>query len=209
MFKTIEPEGDMPMIETERLVLRRHRAADLDACAAMWGDAEITRFIGGKPFAREDVWARLLRYVGHWSMLGFGYWAIDDKASGKFIGELGFADFQRDISPALDAPELGWALARHAQGHGYAIEAVRAATIWGDRHFGISHTVCMIRPDNLPSIRVADKAGYRQQRQLLYKGLPMLLFARSTPHTVGPGTSYKEPGTSYKEPGTSHKETEA
>ncbi|HWK46699.1 MAG TPA: GNAT family N-acetyltransferase [Stellaceae bacterium] len=170
--------GEVPTIETERLVLRGHRAADLDACAAMWGDAEVTRFIGGKPFARDDVWARLLRYVGHWSLLGFGYWAIDEKAGGAFVGELGFADFKRDITPALDVPELGWVLAPRAQGRGYATEAVRAVLAWGDRHLPATQTVCLIRPDNLPSIRVARKTGFQEANRLLLKGQPILLFSR-------------------------------
>ena len=48
----------------------------------MWSDAEVTRFIGGKPLSGEEVWARILRYAGHWSMLGYGYWLIEEKATG-------------------------------------------------------------------------------------------------------------------------------
>ena len=65
----------------------------------MWGDPAVARFIGGKPFTREEVWARILRYVGHWTLMGFGFWAIEEKATGDFIGEVGLADFQRDLDP--------------------------------------------------------------------------------------------------------------
>ena len=80
--------------------------------AAMWADAGVTRFISGRPFTREECWARLLRYAGLWPTLGFGYWAIEDKAEGRFLGEAGFADFKRDMTPSIEGlPEAGWVLA--------------------------------------------------------------------------------------------------
>jgi RimJ/RimL family protein N-acetyltransferase len=75
------PASEVPVIETERLNMRGHRMEDFSDCAAMWADAGVTRYIGGKPFSREEVWARMLRYVGHWSWLGFGYWAIEEKST--------------------------------------------------------------------------------------------------------------------------------
>jgi len=96
----------VPVVETARLRLRGHRLDDLDECMAMWADPIVTRFIGGKPSTQQQTWARVLGYVGHWSLLGFGYWAIEEKASGRFIGEIGFADFKREIAaPMKDVPE--------------------------------------------------------------------------------------------------------
>ena len=67
--------------------------------------------------------------------MGFGHWAVEEKASGDFIGDLGFADFKRDIQPSIQGlPELGWVLASRAHGKGYATEAVRAAIAWGAAH---------------------------------------------------------------------------
>jgi RimJ/RimL family protein N-acetyltransferase len=94
------PGARAPSIETERLVLRAHRPADLPDCAAMWGDPAVTRYIGGRPFTREQTWHKILRYAGLWSLLGYGYWAIEEKATHRFAGELGFADFKRDIDPS-------------------------------------------------------------------------------------------------------------
>jgi RimJ/RimL family protein N-acetyltransferase len=169
----------VPAIETARLRLRGHRLADFARCAAMWADPEVTRHIGGKPLSEEESWAKLLRYVGHWSLLGFGFWAIEEKASGGFVGELGFADFKRDMVPPLGGvPELGWALAAGAHGKGYATEAVRAAVAWGETRFGATRTVCLIRPDNQRSIRVAEKCGYREAARATYKGHPTIVFAR-------------------------------
>lgn len=168
-----------PVLETGRLMLRGHRLGDFDAVAEMWADPAVVRFVSGKPSTREESWARLLRYTGMWSLLGFGFWAIEEKASGRFAGEGGFADFKRDIAPAIDAPEQGWALAPWAHGKGYASEAVQAMIDWGERHFGRKDFACIISPENAPSIRVAEKAGYRECARTSYKGEPTILFRRT------------------------------
>jgi RimJ/RimL family protein N-acetyltransferase len=165
-------------METERLRLRPHRLDDFAACAALWADPLVTRFIGGRPFTREEVWTRLLRYAGHWALLGFGFWVVEDKATGRFIGEIGFGDFERDIDEPLDLPEIGWVLSTAAHGKGYATEAVRAALAWGQTHFPWNGTVCMIHPDNLPSLRVAAKFGYQETRRITYKDHPLIVFNR-------------------------------
>jgi RimJ/RimL family protein N-acetyltransferase len=170
----------IPQLETERLILRAHRIDDFAECAMMWGDPAVTRYIGGQPFTAEEVWSRLLRYVGHWHLLGFGYWIIHERASGLFVGEVGFADFHREISPQLDAPEIGWALATWAHGRGLATEAVRAALAWADAHLSTSRTVCLIDPDNTPSLRVAQKCGFREWQRTTYKGSPTVLYERPT-----------------------------
>ncbi len=168
----------IPVLETERLRLRGHTLADFDALAAMWADPDVVRFISGKPASREESWARLTRYVGHWALLGFGFWAIEEKASGRFVGEGGFADFKREIEPAIDAPEQGWSLVSSAHGKGYASEAVAAMLGWGEAHFGRRDFMCIISPENAPSIRVAEKAGYREILRTAYKDAPTLMFKR-------------------------------
>lgn len=171
---------DIPVLETERLRLRSHALADFPDCAAMWSDPVVTRYIGGAPSSEQKTWLRLLGYRGHWSLLGFGYWAVEEKRSGRFIGELGFADFKRGLEPSIDgSPELGWALAPAAHGKGYATEGLRAATAWGDRRFGAARTVCLIDPDNLASIHVARKCGYRELRRASYKDEPTIVFERA------------------------------
>jgi RimJ/RimL family protein N-acetyltransferase len=169
----------VPVIETARLRLRRHRLDDFAACAAMWSDPEVTRFIGGKPSTHEEVWARILRYAGHWALLGFGYWAIEEKASGSFIGEVGLADFHRDIDPPMDdGPEVGWALQTASHGKGYGAEALRAALDWGHVHFGSEMIYCLIDTENRPSIRLAEKCGFKRLRQTTYRGTANIVFGR-------------------------------
>ena len=166
------------MIETDRLLLRRHTVADFPACAALWSDAQVTRYIGGRPFTREEIWARVLRYIGHWEALGYGFWLVEEKATGAFAGELGFADFRREIDPPLTDPEAGWAFVPRVHGLGYATEALRAALEWGDGHFPTTRTVCLIHPENAASFRVAQKCGFWEYQRATYKDHPTVLLAR-------------------------------
>lgn len=173
------PPPAIPTVETPRLVLRGHVASDLADSAAIWGDPETTRHIGGRAFTREEVWRKILQVVGHWSLLGFGYWAVTERATGRFVGEVGFASFERELDPPFGrAPEAGWVLAPWAHGKGYATEAVRAGTAWLSERLGPVRTVCMIDPGNLPSIRVAEKCGYRRWAETTYHGDAVILFER-------------------------------
>jgi RimJ/RimL family protein N-acetyltransferase len=166
------------ILETERLEMRPHRIDDFADCLAIWTDPGVIRFLGGRPFTQEEVWTRLLRHIGHWSAMGFGYWVLIEKATGQLIGELGFANFRRDMEPELVDPEIGWMLSSRVHGKGYATEAVRAALAWGDCYFKEPRTVCIINPENLRSLRVAEKCGYTDVLRTSYKGHPAILFAR-------------------------------
>jgi RimJ/RimL family protein N-acetyltransferase len=168
----------VPVLETERLKLRGHRIDDFPACAAMWADPIVTRHFGHS-FSEEESWTRFLRYFGHWSVLGFGYWLVEERATGNFVGEIGFADYKRQIESSVKhLPEIGWVLASQSHGKGYATEAVRSAVTWGEQHFGPSRTTCIISPENLPSIRVAEKCGYREFQRTTYKGQTTVVFVR-------------------------------
>ena len=169
----------VPVLETERLILRGHMLDDFPDSLALWSNPDVTRFIGGRPSTREEAWGRLLRYAGHWSLLGFGYWAVEEKGTGRFIGETGFAEGRREIEPSLEGiPEIGWALSPDVHGKGYATEAVQAVMAWGESHFGAVRTACIIAPENGPSIRVAQKCGYREWQRTTYKDNPTIMFVR-------------------------------
>jgi RimJ/RimL family protein N-acetyltransferase len=118
-------------LRTARLSLEPHSLGDFDGSAELWSDAQVVRYIGGTPSTRAEAWARFLRHVGHWTLLGYGYWAVREQASGRFVGEVGFGDFHRELTPPFgDTPEAGWVLAPWAHGRGYATEAVMAALAW-------------------------------------------------------------------------------
>ena len=173
------PPTPVPTLESARLWLRGHRRDDFADCLAMWSDPEVVRYIGGKASSGEQTWARLLRYLGHWEVMGFGFWVIEEKRSGRFVGELGFADFKRDITPSFEGtPEAGWALATWAHGQGFATEALLAAQAWGDVHLPSKRTVCIISPAHLASLRVAAKCGYTEYGRAEYHGDPSVLLER-------------------------------
>jgi RimJ/RimL family protein N-acetyltransferase len=180
-------------LTTPRLTLSVHGLKDFGDCAALWADPDVVRFIGGRPFTSEEVWTRLLRYVGHWAAMGYGYWAIRERVSGRYVGEIGFGDFRRELEPPFGpSPEAGWALAPWAQGRGLAREALTAALSWGDGRMGaFSRTVCMIHPDNRPSITLATSHGYRPFAETRYKGSPTILFERVRP-PAAPTASHTE-----------------
>ncbi len=166
------------MIDIPRLHLRPHRLTDMDALTAIYADAEVMRFIGNGAISREELWNRLLRYHGHWSLLGFGLWAIEERGSGRMIGDAGFADFHRGLGDDFDGvPEAAWVLAAEAHGHGYAAEAMTAALGWLDAR-GDARSVCMVAPANTVSLRLAARLGYRVFAEREYRGAPVLLHER-------------------------------
>jgi RimJ/RimL family protein N-acetyltransferase len=169
---------NVPVLHTERLTLRRHQLEDFEPAAAMWASPEVTRHIGGRPFTPQESWNRLLRYVGHWELLGYGFWAMVDTATGRFVGEVGFADFKRELDPPIDAPEMGWALAPWAHGRGLATEAISAALRWGEAHLKAERAACIIDHGNLASVRVAEKCGFRPYAEATLGGTPTRLFER-------------------------------
>lgn len=169
----------VPIVETERLRMRPHGLSDLDASLAMWADADVARHISNKSSTREECWSRILRYAGHWSLMGFGYWLVEEKSTGRFVGEVGFGDFKREMVPDFGgAPEHGWALAPWAHGKGYATEAGQAALAWAKAHFSARDVVCMISPENAPSLRVAERLGYLEYGRNTFKGGENILFHR-------------------------------
>jgi RimJ/RimL family protein N-acetyltransferase len=168
-----------PLLETERLHLRQFRADDLNASHALWCEPAVYKFISGKPSSVEDIWKGILQTIGHWQLLGYGYWVIEDKVSGRAIGNIGFGDFRRDLVPDMnDTPEAGWSIMTAFHGKGIGTEALRAMLAWGDVHLPHAKTACIIAPENIASVRLAQKFGFREVAQTTYKGDPTLLLHR-------------------------------
>lgn len=169
----------VPVLETARLRLRGFRADDFDAWFAMAQQPAFYRYLTPAPMPAEEVWKLLLRSAGHWLIMGFGFWAVEEKDSGRFVGGAGFLSLRRALEPPLgDAPEIGWVLDPAVHGRGYASEAVAAALAWGRQHFGPQRTVCIIAPENEASLRVAAKFGYRAYARTTYHDEPIVLLER-------------------------------
>jgi len=170
-----------PEILTARLKLRAHRVDDLDACARIWSDPAVVRHIT-TPSERGEVWARILRYAGHWRLMSYGYWLIERVSDGAVLGEVGLADFQRRIDAPVDgAPEAGWVLRPDAHGQGYAAEAAEAVLKWTDEVLRASRSFCLISPENTASLRLARRLGYHPTHRTAVNGRPNLLMQRARP----------------------------
>jgi RimJ/RimL family protein N-acetyltransferase len=170
-----------PVLQTDRLILRPHGVQDFDHVAALWGDPQVVKYIGGTPISREQSWARLLRYMGHWQALGYGYWAVCDRSSGEFLGEVGFAKYCREITPLLpDVPEAGWVLAAKAHGRGLASEAVACIHHWADQTQGWGQTVAIFAPEHAASQHIAAKQGYQTFGEARYLDDPILIMSRKS-----------------------------
>ncbi len=183
--------SEIPVLETPRLIMRGHRADDFSRAAAIWADPAVTRFIG-HPSTWEESWARMMRYAGHWALMGYGFWAIVEKESGRLVGEGGFADFKRTIAwpgavaEGEDEREGGWVLAPEFHGRGLATEAVQAATHWADQRFPGKQTICIIDPANMPSLAVAQRCGYAKIGTTQYKKKDIIVLARANTYRKSP-----------------------
>ena len=170
---------DAPTLETPRLRLRAFRPDDFESYAKMWAEPAVVRFIGGRPMSREAAWIRFLRQVGLWRYLGYGFFALEDRDSGAFVGEGGFHDLKRTLTPSNEGTmEAGWALATAMQGRGLAEEAMRAAIAWADRVHPTPRMTCIIRVEHLASLRVAEKLGFTPYGETLYHGDDVVLLER-------------------------------
>lgn len=168
-----------PLIETARLRLRGFLLSDLEAHVAILADPLVYRGLSGAPTSREEAWRRLIGSFGLWALLGYGYWAVERKSDGRFIGQAGFGDFKRDITPGIEGlPEMGWIFASEVHGQGYASEAVTAALAWADETISGKDYVAVIAPDNDASIRLARRSGFVLDREAAYKDEMILIFRR-------------------------------
>lgn len=167
----------MNVIDTARLRLRPHRVEDYEAYRPIWTQSD------ANPYAfaldAENVWYRLLRWVGHWSHFGYGLFVLEDRATGALLGELGFAHFHRSLGARFDdAPEAAWRVVPHRRGQGLVSEAMPAVANWFGRK-GHARTVCMIHPDNIASLRVAAKLGFVEYGRSTYRNEPTVLLERA------------------------------
>ena len=154
-------------LETERLRLRPYRLQDLDDLHGMFSDPEHMRWYPA-PFDRETTRAWLERQVEGYRTRGFALWIVEDRGTGAFLGTAGPS---RLLVEEVDEVEIGWHTRPGRKGEGIAPEAAAAARDWAFAHLEIDHLIALVRPENLPSGRVAEKVGMHVDREVDYKGL--------------------------------------
>lgn len=172
--------SQIPVLTSARLRLRAFRLDDLPAAVAMWSDPEVVKFIGGTARTEAQVWTASMRSFGYWAVLGYGFWVMADKQTDRYLGELGFLEGLREVSPGyVGTPEAGWAISQDNWGMGYASEGLALILQWADQNLHSERTVCLIDLPNLASQRVAQKNGYRQLTEAIYDGGPVNIFQRA------------------------------
>ncbi len=161
------------VLETDRLRLRRFRREDVDAVFAIIGDEVAMRYYP-KTFDRHDAVDWIERNLRRYTVNGHGLFAVTLKGSDQVIGDCGVIRQEIEGGPQL---EVGYHFRRDHWGHGYATEAARACMGLAFSSLGARKVISLIRPENVPSRRVAERNGMQVERQVMHAGLPHLVYA--------------------------------
>ena len=156
--------------ETPRLRLRQWRESDREPWAAMNADARVMEHFP-KPLTREESDAAVDRARAAIALRGYGNWAVERRSDGAFLGFVG-AWPVRDEMPFAPAVEVGWRLAQHAWGQGYATEAAREAVRVAFDVLDLPEVVAYTAMDNAPSVAVMRRLGMREDAAFDHPALP-------------------------------------
>jgi ribosomal-protein-alanine N-acetyltransferase len=159
-------------LETERLLLRPYRLEDLDDLHAMFSDPEHMRWYP-EPFPREGSLDWLERQMARYRTRGYALWIVEDRRTGEFLGTAGPNLLTIE---GIDEVEIGWHTRPGRKGEGIAPEAGAAARDWVFDNLEVDHVIALVRPENRPSGRVAEKIGMQVDREGDYKGLRHLVY---------------------------------
>lgn len=162
----------IPTLTTDRLILRAFVQRDLDEYAAIIGDPEVTKYLGdGKALSRMEAWRQMAMILGHWTLLGFGLWAVQDKATGALMGRIGCQ--QPEGFPGF---EIAYTLGQPFWGRGIAREGAAAALSYARNVLGRTSIISVIRPANAGSIRVATSLGAVLDTEVDFYNAPALIY---------------------------------
>ena len=168
-----------PVLETGRLRLRPHRCEDFEPLAAMYASSR-SRFVGG-PLSRATVWRVFASDVGQWVLLGFGAWAIEHRATGACVGQIGL-----NFPVNYPEREIGWLLWEGFEGRGYAFEAATRARRFAYEELGWTTLVSYVDPANDRSISLARRMGAKiDPAAPTPNDEPCLVFRHPPPHEEG------------------------
>jgi [ribosomal protein S5]-alanine N-acetyltransferase len=173
---TTKQMNGCPTIETERLVLRPFAERDLDAYAAVLQSPEVRASLHlPDDIGREQAWQQMAMWLGQWQLRGTGQWALEERATGAFVGRAGSHWPERADWPGI---EIGWTLHPAHWGKGYATEAGRAAVEHTFAHHAVDEIYSIILPENSASQAVARRLGFTPWEERT------LAFFPSKPHMI-------------------------
>lgn len=163
------PNTDLiPLVETDRLLLRAFIPGDLESFADMVADPQVIKYASysGQVMSRGQAWNWMCLMLGHWHMRGFGIWAVEERETGLLIGRIGIQHLEW-----LEEAELVWMLGRSSWGKGYATEGVTAAVDFGFKHLELPRLSAVIHPENQRSINLAERLGMTKTTELDREGI--------------------------------------
>jgi RimJ/RimL family protein N-acetyltransferase len=140
----------------------------------MWGDPEVVRFLGGTTVAPDEVPAGIDRMLGQWERHGVGLFSVVRKDDDRLVGRVGYLlwDTERWVHAMREELEgdleleIGWTLIRAFWNQGYATEAAIACRDHAFDELGRERVISLIAPENVASIRVAEKIGESYERDV-------------------------------------------
>lgn len=142
----------IPILETERLILRAPALADVEPYAAFYATDRAVH-IGG-PMSVEQVWRSMAMERGHWGLRGYGRWAVEERETGLFCGLVGLW-----FPAGWPEPEIGWDLVGAAEGRGIAREAALASRAYAYETLGWSTAISLVAEANARSHALAERVG--------------------------------------------------
>jgi RimJ/RimL family protein N-acetyltransferase len=159
-----------PELETERLRFRMLRDSDFPTYETWCANIDVMRYTSGRVLERIEAWRNMAYLIGHWSLRGYGYYAAEEKETGRLIGRIGYTN-----SAGWPGFELGWMIDPAYQGLGYATEGASFLLRYAFETLEQPHVVSLIHADNTPSRRVAGKLGESVEREETVLGMTCLV----------------------------------
>jgi len=165
----------IPRLETERLILRAFTPEDYVHVHAIFADEEWSQYIGG-PLDGGSSWRAFASLIGHWTIRGYGTFAVEEKSTGSFVGMIGHW-----FPEGWPEPEIGWTLSKSAAGKGYATEAVKEVLRHTFDDLKWETAISMIAPKNEASKKVAERLGAKFEEEIVSRGNTVGIYRHPKP----------------------------
>jgi RimJ/RimL family protein N-acetyltransferase len=166
---------DTVVMTTERLNLRKMTVEDAQSIMQIFSDPQAMKYYP-KTMNEEEALAWINRTLGNYEKLGVGFWIVEDKSTGRFLGQCGIIPQEFD---GADVMEIAYLFVRQEWGNGYATESAKACMEYGFQHLGLQKMYSFIDANNLPSARVAKRNGMHVETTITKWGKDVLVYSVS------------------------------
>ena len=167
-----------PVITTDRLTMRPNRPADFEPYAAFYATPRADMRGGRKN--RAEAWRQFAAEIGHWTLRGYGFWAVEEAATGAYCGQVGLW-----YPEGWAEPEVGWLMIERFEGKGFAYEAALRARAYAYETLGWRRVASCISDGNDRSIRLAERMGATFDRRFPREGMvDHLVYVHPAPETL-------------------------